>query len=627
MKQLKLFDEEEIQLRERLASTLIPTPAYGEATSGMKPGGGSCWAETKVKVLSPEITIVSEVEAFHSAEDSTLASDNRRGSKSLTGSESSAQQQMESVGTRETHNSPRDEVCGIKSGEGKILQKGLWESDKSIVVMKQGNSCGAKGLAVMNWEEKETSSAHRGGQRKSTELSSLSFRARENPRLRFTSLAHYLTVDFLKICFKEMKKDRAVGVDGVTTGEYEENLEENLKELVEKLKRKGYRPQPVRRVYLPKQKGGRRPIGIPAVEDKIVQMAVKKILEAIYEEDFKDVSFGFRPKRSAHNALDKAIMKKPVQFIVDADIEKFFDTVEHKKLMEVLKIRIADRTILRLIGRYLKAGVMEEGKVYFSEKGTPQGGILSPLLANIYLHYCLDEWFEGEVKGKARGYCQLIRYADDFVVVFELEGEAKVFWDELKGRLNGFGLRLSEEKSRVINFGRYPYYKARRQGRRLDTFEFLGFTHYCTKGRKGYFRLGRKTSAERLRRAIKEINEWLKGIRNAVKLKEWWEMLKVKVAGHINYYGISGNIEGVKAYHRRVVSLAYKWINRRSERKSHNWGSFRRFMEENPLPRPRIVKVSYNLGSERGSITEEPCEGKPHARFCEGHLKIPERRL
>jgi group II intron reverse transcriptase/maturase len=230
-----------------------------------------------------------------------------------------------------------------------------------------------------------------------------------------------------------------------------------------------------------------------------VQTALKEVLKAIFEEDFLDVSYGFRPNRNCHQALDtldKAVMTKPVNYIVDMDIDKFFDTVDHKWLMEMLRRRIADPNILRPIGRFLKAGVMEEGKYYQVDKGTPQGGILSPLLANIYLHYCLDLWFEKAVKRNIEGFCQLIRYADDFVLCFQRGFEAEEFGKALKGRLNKFGLKISEEKSQIIPFGCYPYLNAQRRGEKLRTFDFLGLTHYCTKGRKGHIRLGRKTSKE-----------------------------------------------------------------------------------------------------------------------------------
>jgi len=626
MKQMERFEEvdkREVRPRQRLATSRVVNSAYREVTNYMKPEGARHWAVTQVKGLSPKITIVPEAEAVHLAEGSSLISAKRQGDKNLVGSKTTARYQKDRVGTRETQSVPqRQGVCITKSIDGKVRQMTLWESDQSTVARKQGNACGAKGLAVMAWEDRDTSSTLRGGQRKSTKLPSLTLRAGENPHLKFTSLAHLLTVDFLKQCFRELKKDKASGVDGVTVEEYGKRLEENLKDLVQRLKAKRYRPQPVRRVYIPKPEGGKRPLGVPAIEEKIVQMGLKKILEAIFEVDFLDVSYGFRPNRNCHQALDtldKAVMTKPVNYIVDMDIEKFFDTVDHKRLIELLRKRIADPSIIRLIGRFLKAGVIEEGRYYQTDKGTPQGGILSPILSNIYLHYCLDLWFEKVVKKHAIGFCQLIRYADDFVACFQKVAEARAFGKDLRKRLDKYGLRVSEEKSRIIPFGRYPYLSAQKEGKKLATFDFLGFTHYCTKTRRGYFKVGRKTSKAKFRQGIKELNQWLKSIRNMVKLQEWWEVLRIKLLGHYHYYGISGNMAQMKAYYKQAVRLAFKWANRRSQKRSYSWAQFHRVLKYNPLPKPKIYHLTYTLSSKQGCLTEEPCVGNPQARFCEGH--------
>ena len=477
-------------------------------------------------------------------------------------------------------------------------------------------------MVAVFWEGRDTSSTLRGGKRKLTKFPSLSFRARENPQLRFTSLAHMLTVDFLRRCFRELKRNKAPGVDRVTVKEYGKNLEENLKDLVERMKRRQYRPQPVKRVYIPKPKGGRRPLGIPTVEDKIVQMGLKKILEAIFEADFLDGSYGFRPGRNSHQALDtldKMIITKPVNCIQDSDIERFFDTVNHKCLMKLLRKRMADPNILRLIGRFLRQGVMEEGKYYQVDKGTPQGGILSPLLANIYLHYCLDMWFEKVVRKKAAGFCRYLRYADDFVVGFQKIADARAFGKALRERLSRFGLSISEEKSRIIPFGRYPWLSAQGKDKKLETFDFLGFTHYCTSTRKGQFRLGRKTAKAKFRQRMKELNKWLKDIHSLVEMKEWWEILKLKLLDHYNYYGISGNMPELKAFYKRAIRLTFKWINRRSQKKSYNWSQFQRFLKYNPLPKPKIYHLTYTLSSRKRYIAEEPDVVVPQVRFCEGH--------
>jgi group II intron reverse transcriptase/maturase len=327
-------------------------------------------------------------------------------------------------------------------------------------------------------------------------------------------------------------------------------------------------------------------------------MGVKKILSAIFENDFVDVSYGFRQNRSCHDALDKVdktIMTKPINFVVDMDIEKFFDTIDHKWLMRCLGQRIADKTFLRVISRYLKAGIMEEGKFIETDRGTPQGGLISPILANIYLHFILDLWFERKVKKELKGYAQLVRYADDFIVCFQSSSEAKAFGEMLRRRLDKFGLKIAEGKSRVIEFGRYVWEKAQRESRKVATFDFLGFTHFCDKTRKGKFKLGRKTTRARFIQKVKVINKWLKDIRNMVKLKEWWEALKIKLIGHYRYYGISGNMRGIRQYYFQVSKLAYKWINRRSQKKSFTYEQYRRFIENNPLPQPKIYHLTYTL--------------------------------
>jgi len=443
-----------------------------------------------------------------------------------------------------------------------------------------------------------------------------------NPKGKWTSLIHLLNEDFLKVCFQWLKRDAAAGVDGVTVKEYEANLEGNIRDLVARMKAWKYRPQSVRRVYIPKVGGSKRPLGIPTVEDKIVQMGIKKILEEVFEREFLDVSYGFRPNRSCHDALDtldKCIMTKPVNYVVDMDIEKFFDTVDHKWLIEALKQRIADSNFLRLIVRFLKAGVMEEGKHIEADKGTPQGGIISPILANIYLHYILDKWFEEKVKPQVKGYAQLIRYADDFIVCFQSGKEAEEFSKALKQRLGRYGLKVSENKSKTIEFGRYALQRAKEQGKKLGAFDFLGFTHYCDKTRKGKFKLGRKTSRKKIWQKVKAMNQWMKKVRNLLPLKEWWKVLGIKLTGHYRYYGISGNLPSLRMFYTEASKLAYKWINRRSQKKSFTYAQYCGFKEYNPIPAPKIYHLTYTLSQFRGSIAEEPNVGNLQVRFCEGH--------
>jgi len=439
--------------------------------------------------------------------------------------------------------------------------------------------------------DKDTSTTPRGGVRMATKLSILTSKARENPKERFTSLMHLLNEDYLEECFYSLKRGKAVGADGITVVEYEENLTENIKDLVNRMRKWQYRPKPARRVYIPKGNGKMRPLGIASVEDKIVQLALKRILEAIYEADFLAVSFGFRPGRNCHQAVDtlyEAVMVKYTNYIADIDIERFFDTVDHKELMTLLKKRIADPNILRLIGRFLRAGYVEEGKFCQVDEGTPQGSNLSPVLANVYLHYCLDLWFEQVFKKQAIAYCQLIRYADDVVATFQKKADATMFEKEVVKRLAMFGLRISRKKSRIIPFGRYAFASAQKQEKKLETFDFLGFTFYCTTSRKGNFLLGRKTSKKKFKRKLREVKVWLKAVRNKAKLKEWWRTLGQKLEGHYRYYGISGNMREMQSYYSQVISKTFKWVNRRSQKRSYNWSQFCRYLQYNPLPKPRI---------------------------------------
>jgi len=486
--------------------------------------------------------------------------------------------------------------------DGKRLQGiARRKSDYSIVSGKPRNGGGEKGVAGVRKEKRDTAAIHRDGVQLSTKLSSLTSRARGNPKYKFTSVSNLLmNEDFLRGCYWELKRDKSPGVDRVTIEEYGRDLEENLKGLVKRLRSWKYKPQPVRRVYIPKAKGGKRGLGIPTVEDKIVQRGIARILEAIFEVDFQDVSYGFRPGRSCHQALDvldKAIMFKPINCVVDVDIKKFFDSIRHDWLMKCLRQRITDTNLLRLIGRILNTGIMDEGKLIEVDKGTPQGGVVSPILANIYLHYIIDLWFERVFKRELKGYTQLIRFADDFVVVFQHRHEAERFAESLKQRLSKFGLEIAEDKSRVIEFGRSVWQRVQRERMQIATFDFLGFTHFCDKTRRGGFKLGRKTSRAKFTQKIKAMNQWLKKVRNQVKLTEWWSTLRLKLIGHYNYYGLSGNYEALMKFYRLVIKLAYKWINRRSQRKSFNYARYYRFMSHNPLPKPKIYHSIYMTSS------------------------------
>ena len=423
-------------------------------------------------------------------------------------------------------------------------------------------------------------------------LALISRKAQQDKRMKFTSLMHLFSKENLKECFLKLRKNAASGVDEVTFKMYEENLDTNLERLVCRLKEKWYKPKPVRRVYIPKPgKGERRPLGIPSIEDKIVQMLLKMVLEAIYEPDFKDCSHGFRPNKSCHTAikqLNEAVMKNPVNHVIEVDIRKFFDTVDHVWLIKFLQHRIADPNILWLVRKFLRAGIMEAGVFQASNEGTPQGGVVSPILANIYLHYVLDLWFEIKFKAESKGYVKLIRYCDDFVVTCESEHDAKRFMEELKERLAQFGLEISPEKTRSLKFGRYVWKRAQRDEDKVSTFNFLGFTHYCGKTRKGWFMMGHKTSKQRLNAKLRSNNDWLKRARHKLTLEEIMKTVKAKLIGHYNYFGINGNLKCLRQYYQGTLWMIYKWINRRSQKKSKTKKQFFRYLEWNPLPTPRI---------------------------------------
>ena len=428
-------------------------------------------------------------------------------------------------------------------------------------------------------------------------LSQIARKAQQDDKLKFTSLIHHVNEANLVECYQELKRNKACGIDGQTVEAYGENLDANIKQLVRRLKSKTYHPKPAKRVYIPKAgKEDKRGLGIPSVEDKLVQIMLKKILERIYEADFLDVSYGFRPKLSCHDAvkaLNKEVMSKPVNYIVEVDIKGFFDNVDHEWLQRCLEERIIDKNLILLIKRFLKAGYVEEGRYIDTTVGTPQGGIISPLLANIYLHYVLDLWFEKKVKPIAKGHVELIRYCDDFVVCCESEKDAKEFLSKLQTRLGKFGLEISKDKTKVLKFGRQVWKQAQKQKGKVETFNFLGFTHYCGKSRRGYFIMGHKTSKENICRKLKETKEWIKKIRSKLKLKEWWPTLKSKLTGHYNYFGVSGNYRCLRQFYNQIVSMAFKWVNKRGQKKSMSFETFCNYLQHNPLPIPRICYALY----------------------------------
>jgi group II intron reverse transcriptase/maturase len=406
---------------------------------------------------------------------------------------------------------------------------------------------------------------------------------------------HHYTVDNLRTCFVALAAKKAPGVDGVTKAEYGQNLEENLRELHQKLLQRSYRPQAVRRVEIPKEDGTLRPLGISCLEDKIVQEMTRQILDAIYEPVFIETSYGFRPKRSCHDALrqlNSEVMTKPVNWIADIDLAQFFDTMPHQEILAVMQERIKDRKFLHLVARMLKAGVQTPGGIVLDELGSPQGSIVSPVIANVFLDHVLDQWFTQVVTEHCRGYCAILRYADDCIAVFEFEDDAQRLMQVLPKRLEKFGLCLNRDKTQLLGFGKRQAWQSFKDGERLPTFDFLGLTHYWGKSRNGKARLKRKTSKKRFRRALVSINQWLRQERNAHKLPVLWQRIGMKMRGHFNYFGVTDNSRALYSFERTVQNLLFKWLNRRSQRRSFTWETFRRYLARYPLPKPsRLVSL------------------------------------
>jgi group II intron reverse transcriptase/maturase len=414
-------------------------------------------------------------------------------------------------------------------------------------------------------------------------------RAQREPEGRFHALAHLIDVPALARAHRRQRKEAAVGVDGITKEQYGQELEGNLRDLHARMKSKRYRHQPIRRVHIPKGQGKTRPIGISAYEDKVVQDAVREVLEAIYEQDFLDCSYGFRPRRRAHDALrtlDRVVHRGEVRWILEADVVSFFDSLDRTELKKMLEIRVADGALQRLIGKCLHVGVLDGEEYSEPDAGTTQGSVLSPLLGNVYLHYVLDLWFEKVVKPRLRGRATLIRYADDFVIGFEREDDAWRVMAVLGKRLGRFGLTLHPDKTRLVPFRRPP--GGQKGGKGPATFEFLGFTLYWARSRKGRWGMRCKTRRASLRRAITSIYDWCRRHRH-LPVEAQHTALCRRLRGHFNYFGVNGNFRSLTFLVEEAKRAWYKWLCRRSQRKRLTWGRFAEMLGESPLPRPRIT--------------------------------------
>ena len=423
-----------------------------------------------------------------------------------------------------------------------------------------------------------------------TKLGRIADKSAHEARPEFTSLYHLLNEEMLLKCHKELSGKKAVGVDKVTKEEYSRNLEENIKSLVLRLKNKSYKPQPVKRVYIPKANGKKRPLGIAAYEDKIVQLGLKKILEAVYEPKFQENMYGFRPKRNCHMAIKDMctkIIRRRIDYIVDADIKGFFDHMSHEWTLKFVGYYIKDPNILNLINKFLKAGILEEGEYKASDEGSVQGGNISPVLANIYMHHVLMLWYDLYYRKRGRGMSFLVVFADDFIAGFEQKEEAERFYRELQERLAKFGLEIEKSKSRLVEFGRYARERRLRRGLgKPETFNFLGFTFYCGKTSKGKFCVITKTNSKRMGMKLKEMNKWLKE-NKILPLKVLIMKLNQKLSGHYNYYGLTYNVRSLMNFRYNTERLLHKWLNRRSQRRSYTWEQFRMMQTQYSRVKPK----------------------------------------
>jgi len=410
--------------------------------------------------------------------------------------------------------------------------------------------------------------------------------------MSFTTLAHHIDLEWMQRAYGLTRKNGAVGVDGVTAEMYEKGLREKLEDLLGRMKSGRYRAPPVRRVHIPKGDGKEtRPIGIPTLEDKVAQRAIAMLLEAVYEQDFLDCSFGFRPRIGAQQALQRVrdvLMEMHGGWVLEIDIRKFFDTLVKKALMELVRQRVRDGVVLRMLGKWLRAGVMEDGEVTYAEAGTPQGGVISPLLANIYLHEVLDVWFEKEVRPRLSGRATLVRYADDAVLMFENEADARRVAAVLPKRFEKYGLTLHPEKTRLVQFQRPPYQDRKGGPPAPGTFDLLGFTHYWARSRKNNWVVLQNTAKDRFRRALKGVSLWLRDHRHWT-MESQWKVLTDKLRGHFGYFGRKGNSRALARFRSQVITVWRKWLSRRSQKGDVSWAKMKKILKEFPLPQVRLI--------------------------------------
>jgi RNA-directed DNA polymerase len=433
----------------------------------------------------------------------------------------------------------------------------------------------------------------------STDINRIAELAKEDPRRTFFSIAHLITVERLQEAFGNLRKGASAGIDGVTYQQYEANVVENIRQLHQRLKEGKYQAQPLRRVYIPKEDGKQRPISIPALEDKLVQKVVVNLLNAIYEQDFLECSYGFRPKRGQHQALDevgRVLCCRSMGWVLEIDIRAYFDSIVRSALVEMIEKRVSDGSVLRLIRKWIQVGVIDDGKLLVSETGTGQGQPISPLLANVYLHHALDQWFENVVKPRLRGEAYEIRFADDAILCFQHKEDAEKVMRVLPKRFGKYGLTLHPEKTRLIEFGRYAAENAKKRGKKPDTFNFLGFTHIGARSRKGKFTVHVKTIAKRLRRGLLAVAAWCQEHRHD-PVSTQQKTLNAMLRGHYQYYGRPTNYRSLWKFYRRVRRIWRGWLSRRTRGKRLTWERFEAILRQYPLLRPQITHAWASEGS------------------------------
>ena len=424
-----------------------------------------------------------------------------------------------------------------------------------------------------------------------TDISRIAELAKEDPKRQFYAIAHLITSRAMHEAFRSLRKNASAGIDGVTYEQYETNVEENIRQLHQRLREGKYRAQPLRRVYIPKEDGKQRPISIPALEDKVAQKVVVDLLNAIYEQDFLNCSYGFRPGRGQHQALEevgRVVCTRPMGWVLEIDIRSYFDSIVRSALVERIEKRVIDDSVLRLIGKWISVGVIEDGRLLESETGTGQGQPISPLLANIFLHHILDQWFEDEVKPRLKGEAHEIRFADDAIWCFQHKEDAEKVLAVLPKRFEKYGLTLHPEKTRLIEFGRYAAKNAKKRGEKPATFNFLGFVHIGARSRKGKFTVHVKTIAKRLRRGLKAIGDWCREHRHD-PVSEQQKALNAKLRGHYQYYGRRSNYRSIGQFYRRVQRIWKEWLGRRTRGKRLTWERFKEILHQFPLLPPRIT--------------------------------------